>query len=130
MARNVQKNLQLLVAFESLNSGRTSRECKDLDVAAVIRTLYYYAGSVASQVNESYEPVGLVAIVGHFDSPLLSVVSKLAAALVTGNTCILIPNCLTPLSSYLLIDLCAQSGFPNGVVNLVTSSKIKSFKKF
>lgn len=105
-----------------MNSGRTSREVKDLDIATVIKTLYYYAGAVGSSANfDSYEPVGVVAVIGHYDSPLLSVINKLAAALVTGNTCLLVPNALTPLSCYMLIDLCVQSGVPNGVVNLITS---------
>ena len=76
-----------MTACESVNSGRTSREVKDLDVAAVIRTLYYYAGTVGSAADfESNESLGVVAIIGYFDSPLLSIVSKWAAALAAGNT--------------------------------------------
>jgi len=114
-----------------VNTGRTSREVKDLDVAAVIKTLYYYAGAVGSSADfDSHEPLGVVAIVGYFDSPLLSVVGKLAAALVAGNACLLVPNSLTPLSSYLLVELCIQSGVPFGVVNLiVTSMRILLFTK-
>ena len=112
-----------MTACESLNTGRTSREVKDLDLASVIKTLYYYAGAVGSSADfDSYEPLGVVAIVGYFDSPLLSAVGKLAAALAAGNTCLLVPNSLTPLSSYLLVDLCVQSGVPSGVVNLIATS--------
>lgn len=112
------------MACESLNSGRTSREVKDLDVATMIKTFYYYAGSVgglSTQELDSYKPLGVVAICGYFDSPLLSIVNKLAAALATGNTCVIVPHKLTPLSVYLLAEVCVQSGVPNGVVNVVAS---------
>jgi aldehyde dehydrogenase (NAD+) len=130
MARNVQKHLQLLTACESLQTGRTSREIKDCDIAALIRTLYYYSGGVvnANELMESYEPIGVVAIIGHFDSPLLSMIGKRAAALVTGNTCLLVPNSLSPLSCYMFIDLCVQSGLPNGCVNLVVSDNDEILK--
>ena len=70
---------------------------------------------------ESYTPLGVVAICGYHDSPLLSIINKLAAALATGNCCVLVPHKLTPLSTYLLAELCAQSGVPSGVVNVIAS---------
>ncbi|CAF0965081.1 unnamed protein product [Brachionus calyciflorus] len=120
MARNVQKHLNILVSCESISSGRTSREVKDLDVTQVIKTLYYYAGS-SSLLAEGYTPVGTVGIFGYFDSSLLSLVNKLAPALVTGNSVLIVPHKLTPLSAVMLMDICTQSGLPNGVVNLITS---------
>jgi aldehyde dehydrogenase (NAD+) len=122
MARNVQKNVQILIACESVCSGRTSREIKDLDIASVIKTLYYYAGSVGNSLDfDTYESLGVVAICGYFDSPLLSIINKIAAALATGNTCVVVPHKLTPLSTYLFLEICAQSGLPKGVVNLIAS---------
>ncbi len=118
----MQKNVQMLVACETLTSGRTSREIKDLDIAAVIKTLYYYAGSVGNtnSINmDAYDPIGIVAIFGHYDSPLLSIVNKLAASLATGNCCIVVPNKNTPLSAFLFAEICMQSGLPNGVLNML-----------
>ncbi|RNA25037.1 Aldehyde dehydrogenase family 16 member A1 [Brachionus plicatilis] len=120
MARNVQKHLNILVACESVCSGRTSREVKDLDIAQVIKTLYYYAGSSALLDLQDYSPVGTVAIFGYSDSSLLSLVNKLAAALVSGNTCLIIPHKLNPLSAFMFVDIAAESGLPSGVINVVT----------
>ncbi len=131
IARNIQKNTSLLIACESVTSGRTSREVKDLDVAAIIKTFYHYAGIVGKfqEIDPAkYSSLGVVAICGYFDSPLLSICDKLAASLATGNTCVLIPHKKTPLSAYLLAEICKQSGVPEGVVNVVSSSSDDIYK--
>jgi acyl-CoA reductase-like NAD-dependent aldehyde dehydrogenase len=121
----MQKHLQILTLCESFASGRTSREVKDLDVAAAIRTLYYFAGSTAlltdSDNSTYHSPLGVVAIVGYYDSSLFSIVNKLAACLAAGNTCLLIPHKLSPLGAFMLAEICAQSAIPPGVVNLIAS---------
>ena len=96
--------MQILTQCESINGGRTSREVKDLDVANIIKTLYYYAGSVSFKSTlADYEACGVVALVGYYDSSLLSLVGKLAPALASGNTCLIVPHKLTALSSYMFL---------------------------
>lgn len=115
--------MQILVAGESLPSGRSSRECKELDITQVIKQLYHFAGSGAYEcLSESHAPLGLVAISAAYDSALLSIVGKLAPALAAGNTCLIVPNRLTPLSAFLFAEICEQSGVPLGVVNVVYDS--------
>ena len=124
MTRNIQKNIQILTLCESMPSGRSSREVKDLDIANIIKSLYYYAGSVSFKSSlADYEPLGVVALLGYYDSSLLSLVTKLAAALASGNTCLIVPHKLTALSAYMFLDICIQSGVPAGVINLVTSDQ-------
>jgi aldehyde dehydrogenase (NAD+) len=117
----VQKHLQILTACESISSGRSSREVKDLDINNIIRNLYHYSGSVGMENVDNYEPIGLVALVGYYDSSLLSLANKLAIALATGNTCLIIPHKDTPLSAFMFLDICIQSGVPAGVINLICS---------
>ena len=126
IARNVQKHLSVVSLVEALNCGRTSREVKDLDVAAVIKSLYYYAGACGlsnSSELKSYESLGLTAIALSWDSPLMSLVGKAAAALVTGNTVVVVANRLAPLSTFMFADICVQSGLPAGCLNVVISGK-------
>jgi aldehyde dehydrogenase (NAD+) len=116
----------MVVLVEALNSGRTTREVKDLDVAQIVKSLYYYGGSCGFSDNEHIklnEALGVVAIANYWDSALLSLVSKLGAALAAGNTCVIVPHKLAPLSAFLLADICKQSGLPNGVINIVMSGK-------
>lgn len=78
IARNIQKHLQIVVLVEALNSGRTTREVKDIDIAQVVKILYYYAGSCGiSDQLRSNEALGVVAIANYWDSALLTLVSKL-----------------------------------------------------
>ena len=128
MARNVQKHLTILTSCESVSSGRSSREVKDLDITNVIKALYYYSGSVSFD-NANYEPVGTIAICGYYDSSLLSLVSKLAPALASGNTCLVLPHKLNPLSAYMFVDICVQSGLPAGVANLIQSGSFLTSAK-
>lgn len=110
------------MASESITTGRSSRECKELDLTQVIKAFYYFAGSNAiyDSCNENYTSLGLVGIVPHYDSPLVSIVSKIAPALATGNTCLI---AVSPhmLSAFMLAEVCIQSGVPPGVVNVVAS---------
>jgi acyl-CoA reductase-like NAD-dependent aldehyde dehydrogenase len=120
IARNIQKNISVLSSIEAVNSARSLREVKDLDIASIIKSFYYYAGSCSIE-NDDYEPLGVVAIFGHHDSSLLSVASKLACALSTGNTCLVVPSHVTPLGVFMLAEICVQSGVPPGVLNVIVN---------
>jgi aldehyde dehydrogenase (NAD+) len=69
------------------------------------------------------EPVGVVAAVVPWNAPLLISVMKLAPALLSGCTVILKPAPETPLDAYLLAELLAESGLPEGVVNVVPADR-------
>ncbi len=65
------------------------------------------------------EPLGVVAAITPWNYPLNQVASKLGGALIAGNTVVLKPSEVTPLSAYLLFDAIHEVGFPAGVLNLV-----------
>lgn len=66
------------------------------------------------------EPVGVNARITPWNFPLMILVWKLAPALATGNTVVIKPSEVTPLTSVRLVELVHEAGFPAGVVNLVT----------
>ncbi len=95
----------------------------------------YQFTRVASYINEAQklvlsekfnkstvlrEPIGVVACITPWNYPLGQVVQKVIPAVLTGNTVVLKPSQHTPLTSYLLVDAFDRTGFPAGVVNLVT----------
>ncbi|MHC1562480.1 aldehyde dehydrogenase [Actinomycetospora sp. C-140] len=69
------------------------------------------------------EPVGVVAAVVPWNAPLLISVMKLAPALLAGCTLVLKPAPETPLDAYLLAELLAEAGLPEGVVNVVPADR-------
>ena len=66
------------------------------------------------------EPVGVCALLTPWNSPLMQATWKIAPAIAAGNTCVLKPSELTPLSTLRLAELCSEAGVPDGVVNVVT----------
>jgi aldehyde dehydrogenase (NAD+) len=95
---------------------------------------YQYYGGLADKIEGAvtpidkpgmlhyitYEPVGVVAAITAFNSPLLLATWKIAPALAAGNTVVVKPSEHTPTSMIALAELCKEAGFPDGVVNVVT----------
>jgi betaine-aldehyde dehydrogenase len=117
--------------LETLNTGKTLRE-GGYDVDDVVRVFRYYAGladkdagrlvSTGSATAISrivYEPIGVCGLISPWNYPLLQISWKVAPALAAGNTMILKPAQVTPLSTIKLVRLLEEAGVPAGVVNLV-----------
>lgn len=68
------------------------------------------------------QPVGVVACISPYNFPMTSMAGKVAPALATGNTVVMKPAPQDPLSVIELARICAEVGFPPGVVNVVTGS--------
>ena len=66
------------------------------------------------------EPYGVVGLITPWNFPLVTAVSKLGPALITGNCCILKPASCAPLTVLKLAEYCVEAGIPEGVVNIVT----------
>jgi acyl-CoA reductase-like NAD-dependent aldehyde dehydrogenase len=95
---------------------------------------YYYYGGLADKIEghviptdkpemlnyTRYEPLGVVAAITPWNSPLLLTAWKLAPALAAGNTVVLKPSEFTSASVLEFMKLVEQAGFPRGVVNVVT----------
>lgn len=66
------------------------------------------------------EPVGVVAAIAPWNYPLHQMAAKLAPALAAGCTAVIKPSEVTPLSTYVLMEILDEVGLPPGVVNMVT----------
>jgi betaine-aldehyde dehydrogenase len=80
-----------------------------------------YAGGYTSVIRR--EPVGVVALVAPWNYPLMMAAWKLGPALAAGNTCVLKPSELTPLTTLELATLAAEAGIPEGALNVVTGAE-------
>src|SRR5690606_37327557 len=101
-------------------------------VASAAATFRYYAAACEtfeSEVTPSrgnywtmtlYEPVGVVAAITPWNSPVTLEAQKLAPILAAGNSVILKPSDVTPLMGLEYARLALDAGFPPGVVNVVT----------
>lgn len=100
-----------------------------------VAILRYYAGEASQPDGEVYpsaapnrmlytrrEPVGVVGLITPWNFPVAIPLWKLAPALVYGNTVVLKPAELTPLTAWHIADVLTQAGLPKGVLNLVTGA--------
>ncbi|MNG97516.1 Succinate-semialdehyde dehydrogenase [NADP(+)] GabD [compost metagenome] len=68
-----------------------------------------------------YEPIGIALLVTPWNFPAAMATRKIAPALAAGCTCILKPATETPLTAYLVAEILAEAGVPDGVVNVITT---------
>ncbi|PWI56778.1 hypothetical protein BM613_11890 [Sulfoacidibacillus thermotolerans] len=130
LADAIEEVSEELTALEVLNNGKPMREAQ-ADVTDAANCFRYYAGLATKPHGETVEvpapsqtfivrePVGVCAQIIPWNYPFLMAAWKLAPALAAGNTCILKPSELTPLTALRLAVLIDQVGFPKGVVNVV-----------
>ena len=126
-----------LAKLESLNTGKPIKESTFMDVPSAARTFEHFANNLEKYLNSSTikvdnahshlirEPQGVVVLIVPWNYPLLIASWKLAAALAAGNTVVLKPSSLTPLSVLELAKIVQEAGLPKGVVNIIHGSGAK-----
>ncbi|MFH8368528.1 aldehyde dehydrogenase family protein [Streptomyces sp. NPDC018031] len=131
----LQRNREAIALIESRDTGKTLEEGR-VDVDDVTAAFRYFADQVtaeaAGRVVDAgspdvhsvvvYEPVGVCALITPWNYPLLQASWKIAPALAAGNTFVIKPSEVTPLSTIELVTLLGEAGLPAGVANLVTGA--------
>ena len=131
LAAAVEESAAALAAIEVRSTGKPLAEAR-ADVADAAQCFAFHGGLATKIHGEamsvpansmSYvarEPIGVCGQIIPWNYPLLMAAWKLAPALAAGNTCVLKPSELTPLTAIELGKLIVRCGFPPGVVNVVT----------
>ncbi|MCF7895242.1 MAG: aldehyde dehydrogenase family protein, partial [Candidatus Omnitrophica bacterium] len=126
-----------LAELESLNAGKPIKETTFMDIPSSAASFRYFAGNlenflkiekvnINSQIAQAKgelirEPRGVVALISPWNYPLLIASWKLAQSLAAGNTVILKPSILTPLTALELAKIANEVGLPKGVLNVLTA---------
>ena len=131
LADAIEANAAELARLESTDTGHPIRDSTRLDVPRTAATFRYFGGmadkfeGTVVPVEPGFlnyvlrQPVGVVGQIVPWNFPLMFCSWKLGPALAAGNTVVLKPAELTPLSSLRVAELMAEVGFPPGVVNVV-----------
>jgi betaine-aldehyde dehydrogenase len=133
LADLVEKNADHLAEVESKNVGKTIKYSRDSDLPFIIDNLRFFAGCARMLEGRSAaeysglgtsiirrEPLGVVGAIIPWNYPLFIATWKIAPALAAGNTLVVKPASLTPLSLLEFSKLVEASGLPAGVFNVVT----------
>jgi len=129
IAANVEDHLEELAVLEARNAGKAIGDARG-EIAMVADTFRYYAGAPERLLGETIpvaggqawtvrEPVGVVGLITPWNFPLTIASWKLGPALAAGNTVVLKPAELTPLTALRFGELAAEAGLADGVLNVV-----------
>jgi acyl-CoA reductase-like NAD-dependent aldehyde dehydrogenase len=131
LADLIEANTEELARLESLDTGHPIKDSRALDVPRTAACFRYFGGMAdkfqgdvvpveAGFLNYLLrEPVGVVGQVVPWNFPLMFTSWKMAPALAAGNTIVLKPAEITPLSTLKIAELMSEAGLPDGVVNIV-----------
>ena len=131
LADLIEANAEDLARLESLDTVHPIRDSRALDVPRTAACFRYFGGMADKFQGETIpveagflnytlrEPVGVVGQVVPWNFPLMFTSWKMAPALAAGNTIVMKPAEITPLSSLRIAELMAEAGMPPGVVNIV-----------
>ena len=126
IARLLQERAREFAVAESLDGGKPIRESRDIDIPLAAAHFFYYAGWADKLEfafpNKKTQPIGVAGQIIPWNFPLLMAAWKLAPALACGNTVVLKPAETTSITALKLAELIADSGLPDGVVNIVTGA--------
>jgi betaine-aldehyde dehydrogenase len=129
LAENLHEHLEELAVLEARNAGKAITDARG-EMGMVVDTFRYYAGAPERLLGDTIpvagghaftvrEPVGVVGLITPWNFPLTIASWKMAPALAAGNTIVLKPAELTPLTALRFAELAAEAGIPDGVVNVV-----------
>jgi acyl-CoA reductase-like NAD-dependent aldehyde dehydrogenase len=129
LATLVEEHHEELARIESRNVGKPINGARG-EVGMVAQVFHYYAGAVDKHFGETIpvaggvdmtfrEPLGVVGCIVPWNFPLNIASWKLGPAFACGNTVVLKPAELTPLSALRLAELALEAGIPDGVLNVV-----------
>ncbi|HXD53466.1 MAG TPA: aldehyde dehydrogenase family protein [Solirubrobacteraceae bacterium] len=129
IAENVDAHLEELAVLEARNAGKAIGDARG-EMGMVVDTFRYYAGAPERLLGDTIpvaggqaftvrEPVGVVGLITPWNFPLTIAAWKMGPALAAGNTIVLKPAELTPLTALRFAELAAEAGLPDGVLNVV-----------
>jgi acyl-CoA reductase-like NAD-dependent aldehyde dehydrogenase len=129
LAQALEDRLEELAVLEARNAGKPIGDARG-EMAMVVDTFRYYSGAPERLLGDTIpvsggqawtvrEPLGVVGLITPWNFPLAIASWKLAPALAAGNTVVLKPAELTPLTALRFEQIALESGIPAGVVNVV-----------
>jgi acyl-CoA reductase-like NAD-dependent aldehyde dehydrogenase len=131
LADAVEADADYLAQLEALDTGHPVRDVRNLDIPRTA-ACYRYFGGIADKVEGAVipvdagflnyvlrEPLGVVGQIVPWNFPLMFTSWKMGPALAAGNTVVMKPAELTPLSALRIGQLMANVGFPAGTVNII-----------
>ncbi len=131
LAERIRESMHDLALTDTLNIGKPIRDTLGFDIPRAADLFESYAGLPDKIAGRSYgtlpdnvsiqirEPMGVIAAITPWNYPMTNAAIKLAPILACGNTVVLKPSEVSPLSALMLAKMAEEVGFPPGVINVI-----------
>jgi aminomuconate-semialdehyde/2-hydroxymuconate-6-semialdehyde dehydrogenase len=130
VAELIEKNHHSLALAESKDNGKPLKLASVVDIPRASHNLRFYATAALHDSANTHqqgqvlnytrrEPIGVAGCISPWNLPLYLFTWKIAPALASGNAVVAKPSELTPMTAFLLSELCIEAGLPPGVLNIV-----------
>ncbi len=130
----IEARMDEFVAAESLDNGKPESLASHVDIPRAVSNMKFFATAILHFASESHymensknpgvnyttrKPIGVVGCISPWNLPLYLFTWKIAPALAAGNCVVAKPSEVTPMTAYLLSEVCVDAGLPAGVLNIV-----------
>ena len=127
----IEDNLERLALAESKDNGKPVWLARKVDIPRASSNFHFYATAIEQFASEAHDmdgsainytlrqPVGVAGCISPWNLPLYLFSWKIAPALASGCTVVAKPSEVTPMTAYLLSEICIEAGLPAGVLNIV-----------
>lgn len=128
----LEANLQRFAEAESKDNGKPISLAKQVDIPRAASNFRFFGNAITQFASESHEsvghdainytlrqPIGVVGCISPWNLPLYLFTWKIAPAIAAGNCVVAKPSEVTPMTAYMLGDICTEAGLPKGVLNIV-----------
>ncbi len=131
IADGIEAQLEMLAKAEATDSGKAIITARNVDIPRAQANFRFFAQALTQFASESHhsageainytlrQPIGIVGCISPWNLPLYLFTWKIAPALAAGNCVIAKPSELTPMTAFLLSQICTDAGLPAGVLNIV-----------
>ncbi len=127
----IERDLEKLARAESIDTGKPLSLARNLDIPRAASNFRFFATAILHTENEAHvtdgvafnytlrQPRGIAGLISPWNLPLYLLSWKIAPAIACGNTAVAKPSELTPMTAFLLCEICREAGLPPGVLNIV-----------
>jgi aminomuconate-semialdehyde/2-hydroxymuconate-6-semialdehyde dehydrogenase len=128
----ILEKIDLLAEAESKDNGKPISLAKQVDIPRAASNFQFFANAITQFGSEAHEsiglnamnftlrqPIGVVGCISPWNLPLYLFTWKIAPAIAAGNCVVAKPSEITPMTAFLLGEICTEAGLPKGVLNIV-----------
>jgi aminomuconate-semialdehyde/2-hydroxymuconate-6-semialdehyde dehydrogenase len=131
IAELLEKNLDKFAEAETIDQGKPLWLSQNGEIPRAISNIHFFATAIEHYASEAHPmgehainyttrtPIGVVGCISPWNLPLYLFTGKIAPAIASGNCVVAKPSEVTPMTAYLLSEICIEAGLPKGVLNIV-----------